>query len=179
MKKNRKQRNKAGFSLAETLMAVLILLLASAIVAAGMPMAREAYEKAVDAANAQTLLSTTVTMLRAELCEAADAETEARTIEGVGEVPNALKSYRSSRTGAPAALSNSDAGIRLTDNVNQAGGGVGRNLVTSEAATSRLHTAFSYIKYEDGLFTVYGLQVVRGGRTVAQLPELRVQTVNP
>ena len=62
MKKIRnKLHNRKGFSLAETLMAVLILLMVSAVVAAGIPMAREAYEKAVDAANAQTLLSTTIT----------------------------------------------------------------------------------------------------------------------
>ncbi len=177
MKKNRKKRNRAGFSLAETLMAVLILLLASAIVAAGMPMAREAYEKAIDAANAQTLLSTTVTMLRAELCEAADVETESQTIAGVGTVPNVVKSFRSSRTGAPAALSNSDLGIQVTDNVGV--NTVANNLVTSEAATSRLHTAFDYIKYEDGLFTVYGLKVFRSGTgTVASLGELNVKTVN-
>ena len=175
MKKNRKKRNRAGFSLAETLMAVLILLLASAIVAAGMPMAREAYEKAVDAANAQTLLSTTVTMLRAELCEASDVVTLDTTLGGVA-VP-VVQRFRSSRTGAPAALSNSDAGIQVTDNVGV--NTVANNLVTSEAATSRLHTAFDYIKYEDGLFTVSGLRVVRGGKTVAQLNELRVKTVNP
>lgn len=60
-------RNQAGFSLAETLMAVLILLLVSYIVATGIPAARNAYERVVIASNADVMLSTAVSTLRDEL----------------------------------------------------------------------------------------------------------------
>lgn len=60
-------KNQSGFTLAETLLAVLILLLVSTIVATGAPAARNAYEKVVIGANAQTMLSTAVTALRDEL----------------------------------------------------------------------------------------------------------------
>ncbi len=66
----RRKLNKSGFTLAETLMAILILLLVSSVIAAGIPAAVNAYTKAVDAASAQTLLSTTVNALRNELSTA-------------------------------------------------------------------------------------------------------------
>jgi len=60
-------RSKSGFTLAETLLAVLILLLVSVIVANGIPVARNVYNNVIVGANAQMLLSTAVTALRNEL----------------------------------------------------------------------------------------------------------------
>ena len=74
MKKTRKLNSRGGFTLAETLLAVLILLMVSVIVATGVPVAKNAYEKVVVAANAQVLLSTAVNTLRDELGTAWDVE---------------------------------------------------------------------------------------------------------
>lgn len=63
----KKLKNRGGFTLAETLLAVAILLLVSAIVATGMPAAKNAYEKVVLASNAEVLLSTAASALRDEL----------------------------------------------------------------------------------------------------------------
>ena len=72
--------NKSGFTLAETLMAILILLLVSSVIAAGIPAAVSAYTKAVDAASAHTLLSTTVNALRNELSAAWSVEPKNNTL---------------------------------------------------------------------------------------------------
>ncbi len=56
-----------GFSLAETLVALLLVMLSSSIVVAGIPLARRAFKKVVDSANAEVLLSTTMVVLRDEL----------------------------------------------------------------------------------------------------------------
>ncbi len=64
--------NKKGFSLAELLLTIAIMLLATAIVVAGIPSAINAYRKVVDVANAQVLLTTTATCLRDELDMATD-----------------------------------------------------------------------------------------------------------
>ncbi len=61
------KKRTAGFTLAETLICVLILLMVSAIVGAAIPTAANVYTKTVDAANAQVLLSTAITVLRDEL----------------------------------------------------------------------------------------------------------------
>ncbi len=62
-----KYKNKAGFSLTELLVAVLILSMVSAVVAGGIPVARDAYTKVTVTANAQVLLSTTISALRSEI----------------------------------------------------------------------------------------------------------------
>ncbi len=66
------KKNRGGFSLAETLIAILILLMVSAIVGGAIPTASTVYKKTVDAANAQILLSTTLTELRDELSTASN-----------------------------------------------------------------------------------------------------------
>ena len=63
----RLKKGSAGFTLAETLICVLILLMVSAIIGAAIPTAANVYTKTVDAANAQVLLSTAITVLRDEL----------------------------------------------------------------------------------------------------------------
>ncbi len=169
MRKKRNRRASAGFSLAETLMAVLILLMVSAVVATGMPMARDAYEKAVDAANAHTLLSTTVTMLRGEL-------SEAQYISGGGDTPIL---YRSARTGASTTLSYDESmGVKVKDYA-EATAAVEHPLVTTQAATSRLRTEFGSISYANGVYTVTGLCVKRSGTVISKLDTLTINTVNP
>lgn len=75
-------------------MAVLILLMVSMIVATGMPAAREAYQKVVLTANAQTLLSTAVNALRDEIGTGWDVR-----VESDGSL-----SYMSADTGARSRL---------------------------------------------------------------------------
>lgn len=70
----RKFLKRDGFTLAETLLAVLILLLVSGIVATGVPVARNVYYKTVLSANAQVMLSTAISSLRDELGTAWDVE---------------------------------------------------------------------------------------------------------
>ena len=62
-----KAKGQSGFTLAETLLTVLILLLVSGIVATGVPVARNVYEKTIVAAIAQVMLSSAITALRDEL----------------------------------------------------------------------------------------------------------------
>lgn len=87
-------KNQSGFTLAETLLAVLILLLVSVIVATGMPAARNAYNKVILGANAQAMLSNAVTSLRDELGTAWKVECkDATTLE-----------YFDANTGAKARI---------------------------------------------------------------------------
>lgn len=75
-----KLHTEKGFSLAEVLVAILILLMVSTIVATGIPVARNAYEKVVLASNAEVLLSTTMSTLRNELGTAQDVSTDGVSI---------------------------------------------------------------------------------------------------
>lgn len=71
-----KLQSSIGASLAEMLLTILILLLASTVVVAGMPAAVSAYRNAIDAANAQVLLSAAVNALRSELSTARDVKVD-------------------------------------------------------------------------------------------------------
>lgn len=70
----RKIKGRGGFTLAETLLATLILLLVATIMTTGIPAAKTAYEKVILGSNAQLLLSTAVNTLRDELGTAWDVK---------------------------------------------------------------------------------------------------------
>ena len=73
---NRKAKSRAAFTLAETLVAILIMLMVSSVVATGIPAARRAYESVEIAANSELLLSSTISTLRNELSLAKDIKIE-------------------------------------------------------------------------------------------------------
>jgi hypothetical protein len=74
-------KSRRGFTIGEVLVSVLILMMVFSIVAAGIPAAANAYYKVVDSANAQMLLSTTLTRLRTELSTATQVKCSGTTIE--------------------------------------------------------------------------------------------------
>lgn len=67
MRIRRKLRDRSGFSLAETLLATLILLMVTLLLANGVPTAKSLYERVTVSANARVLLSTAISALRNEL----------------------------------------------------------------------------------------------------------------
>lgn len=169
MKRVRKKPNTAsGFTLAETLMTVLILLMVSAVVAAGIPAASSAYAKVVDGANAQVLLSTTVTALRDELAVA----TEVTVADGA-------VTYRGAN-GARSRLSLSEEGILLEEYLDLTEAGStppSRQLVSKKAASDRLYAQWEGISVADGVITVTGLKVKKTGDTavIAALDTLKIR----
>ena len=80
MRKPERGREGQGYTLAETLLTVLILLMVSGIVATGVPVAKNIYEKVVLGANAQVLLSNAVTSLRYELGTAMNVQIEGTSL---------------------------------------------------------------------------------------------------
>ena len=111
MNAKQKLKGRAGFSLAETMLAVLILLLVSGIVAAGIPAAKNAYEKVIIASNAQALLSTTATALRDELGTAWDV----RIDDDAAKTTGSFVTYNSADTGNRSRLFEDATGIKLLE----------------------------------------------------------------
>ena len=95
-------KNQSGFTLAETLLTVLILLLVSGIVATGMPAVQTAYEKIVISANAQAMLSTAITALRDNLGTAWNVKS---VYDDKGNKDNTKIEYFDADTGAKAQIS--------------------------------------------------------------------------
>ena len=191
MKAVNKLKRRGGFSLAETLVAILILLLVSAIVAAGVPVARNAYEKVVLSANAQTLLSSAVSALRDELGTAWDVRVE----DSATKTSGAWLTYYSSSTGARTKLYLGDlqvggktfTTILVQDNAQEISIGnkdlgTPRQLVQDSdnvGAGALYATCNSTIQYDGKSVTFKDLKVLTvGGTELTKLPELTIRVAS-
>ena len=183
-------KNCTGFSLGETLVAVAILVI---ITAASLPAAVHVYRNAVDAANAQVLLSTTVNALRDELSTAWDVKTDSAA--------QAI-SYKSSDIGSQSKITigkddTSTDTIMLEEYSKPAGADwlsdvygevVSRPLVSREMrrttrdGTSYMTVVYTDVSYQDGYVKFEGLQVERDGTVIAKMPDtgllIRVMTAD-
>lgn len=79
--KTEADRDQAGFTLTEMLVTMFIVVMASALLATGVPTAIEAYQDTVNVANAQVALSTTISAMRGELSLASDVRVTADGIK--------------------------------------------------------------------------------------------------
>lgn len=114
MKRIRKKlASSQGFTLAETLICVLILLMVTGIVAAAIPTASNVFMSAVDTANAQILESTAITVLRDELSTAKEIQPP---IKSTGEV---TLIYRSAETGRWSQIVSSHKVVTQEDGTNK------------------------------------------------------------
>lgn len=189
MRARRKMNSQAGFTLAETLLAVLILLLVGVIVATGMPAVQNAYDKVVVAANAQALLSTATEALRDELGSAWSVDLQSGgTIE-----------YYSADTGARSKLFCDDEGIKVTDYVMNAGFNddedklsyldSGRPLVSKQAANGNLTVKYSKAAYKtttsgdttttDRTIITMNLEVCKGEKEMIKVTGLEIPILAP
>ena len=180
-----KLKKSAGFTLAETLITVLILLMVSAVVAGGVPAAANAYRKAVDAANAQVLLSTTVNALRSELSTAwgISDDSDGKTL-----------TYYSVRTGAKTKLFNG-SGDQSTimvqdyvpyDETQQQDAITDDRLQHSlvvrsgEKELDQFRMKFESVEVKDDIITFKTLGVYRGKETTPlQSMNLSIRVLNP
>lgn len=156
-----KIRDQHGFTLAETLLAVIILLLASTIVASGIPAARNAYEKVVLASDAEVLLSTTISTLRNELGMA----------EIISVNNNSIVYFNKAR-GANAKIylgSSEPKAIMLARYYKEGDADTNEALISDPASTDNMYVTFSQIVRGDGYLTFKNLQVNRknGGTGLA------------
>ena len=181
MKNMRKvHKNCTGFSLGETLVAVAILVI---ITAASLPAAVHVYRNAVDAANAQVLLSTTVNALRDELSTAWDVKADSAAKE---------ITYKSSDIGSQSKIKlgkddTSTDTILLEEYSKPAGADWLTDVygtVASRPLVSRemRRTTRDGSSYQNGYVTFSGLQVKRDGTVIAKMPDtgllIRVMTAD-
>lgn len=162
-----KLREKRGFSLAETLLAVLILLLVSVVVATGMPAATNAYNKVILGANAKMMLSTAITALHDEI------GTAWKVGKVEGDTTNTKLAYFNASTGAKSELSlDNGKAIQIKDYLSLSGDlihdasyteGEAYHLVADEKAG--MYVTYTQIGYSDGIVTIEGLKVKKDDGT--------------
>ena len=188
----RKLKEKVGFTLSETLITVLILLMVSAIVAGGVPAAANAYFKVIDAANAQLLLSETVMKLRSELAVAADVE-EANTTGSAGggsaggtsAGTDGLITYTSGESGWKKTLKNTDNGLSISETSDTDAHSRNNYLLTPGKMSGTIEnrkalvTSCDSITYNNGIFTVTNLKVTKGGTVLGIISSMTIQNLVP
>ena len=177
----RRLTDSRGFTLAELLMVILILLLVSTVVATGVPAAVNAYQKVVDSANAQLLLSTTVSSLRRELSLAGEVGTDGSNgveyyINGQGQ--KLTVSDDDLTIEAKFILTSDEDGIKRTWLIDNEGKEIIPKAITLAGRGNdiRMVPKFDSLTYENGFFTVKKLQIEKDGSTAAGPIDLKIQT---
>ena len=137
----KKLHNRKGFTLAETLLAVLILLMVSQIVATGIPVAKNAYEKVVLASNAEVLLSTAVTTLRNELGTAREIKVSDTQTE---------VTYLNADRGNMAKIAMEDSSAKIHRYYDEDTGidSGAEPLISTKRATEGLYVTFKSVSYD-------------------------------
>ena len=180
----RKLRSNKAFTLAETLLAVLILLMVSTIVATGIPAARNAYEKVVLASNAEVLLSTTISTLRNELGTAMDVDIPGAAPVGSVKTGTEITYYNSARGSLSKIYMVSEGtDIQFQRYCSVGGLGIGSdpvNLISDKTATNNLHVSFGSVAYDQntGIITISELAVKRDSTVLASRDELSIRVIS-
>ncbi len=182
--------SRKGFTIGEMMVAVMILLMVSSVVAAGIPAAARAYYKVMDSANAQMLLSTTVTRLRAELSTATEVTigtADDGTAEGGAVSDSTTIEYRSA--------SGSISRITLRKPVEDEGtdddiiygiyvertGMTGEQLLVSLKAASGMYMTYSSVAKsasDAGVLIFSDLAVHKGDKVLTQLETYEVRVLS-
>lgn len=183
----KKLKMGSGFTLAETLMTVLILLMVSGVVAGGIPAAVTAYGKAVDAANAQVLISTTVNALRAELCTAKDVhEDKTNSNEAIFYISPFTGSKTRLYLGALEGSSEETIIVQDFYKYDESGPQVESNkpnnprrLVTKSAATKNLEVTFESFGWatdqKNEVLVFNDIKVAKNGVTITSIPAIYIR----
>ena len=178
----RKLHSNKAFTLAETLLAVLILLMVSTIVATGIPVARNAYEKVVLASNAEVLLSTTISTLRNELGTAQTIETPEPASEGSAKPGTVITYYNAARGAFSKIYVDTDEKIMLQRYFSKDGLGATNDavqMISSKTSTADLYVTYGSATYSNGIITFSNLSVNRENGTtgLASRPTLSIRVI--
>ncbi len=155
-----------GFTLVETLLTTLILLMVTAVVAAGMPVAVNAYRNVIEVANSHILLSTTVNRLNEELSTALwyrivviDDNTKLLYYSHGDDYISCIPASASGNEGIIIKHLKYDGSTQLLD---KDGAKIDpHSLVSSETETVNLHAEYDSITYDDDVFTITNLRSYR------------------
>lgn len=162
-----KIRNNKGFTLTETLLTVILVVLMSGAVAAGVSTVSRVIHKIQNKANAEVLLSTTLTLLSDDLQNTESVESTDGTVQYLKIRENGSSAWISIDN-STSDLDSENAGIRknyYTMTMDSNSGipvyqeGLSTPYVTEQAKTDALFTTIGSITYSNHVLTVHDLEV--------------------
>ena len=173
----KKLKSNSGFTLAETIIAVGLVLIVSGMLVTGLPRAMTAYQNIVDSADAHTLISTTMIELRDKLVFARNLEIQSdnKTIHFIGN------------DGREYSLDHTDNGLQLTDMSPLEVGRVTsikdstRLLVSNSASSGKLIAKYDTVTYDQAgkYLSFINLQVCRKSedKCMVTVPKFDVKVI--
>lgn len=172
-----KKKNSKGFTLSETLVTVLIMVMVFSVVAAGIPVAISVLNKIIDTANAQLLMSTTMIRLRDELGKAENV-----TISGTAISFMSSDGTRRTIDYVPEnkATAENPAGIHLkqTSGLDD-GTQLDFLLVSNAAANKNLHMTYEIKEaYSGGVLTISNLTVLKGSKKLFTVDDYKIRVLS-
>lgn len=157
-KKEKRLRDQRGFTIAETMVSLLIMSFICLAIGSGVPALQRLYEQVILISDAQIALTTTVTLMSDELRFATDVESPAAN---GGSTPfvsgnNGYRSYFQNYT-----ITDSNHSIKLICEKSPENRET-IDLMSEAALAKRLGVRFTSYSYNDatGLWTIKGLEVV-------------------
>lgn len=183
------KRGLRGFTLVETMLALLIFVALTTIVAMGIPTAFNTYKNVVKASNAQIVLSTTTSALQNELGSAVDVNTvtgttTVATYQGEGGYWYGIEAGDNQPNVVYYGYSSADAvGNQWTpaDGMQISGSAASHPLIPEAAVESEgLKVQFDSITYDADAktFAVSGLKVIDPGNGNAVLAQIEDESGN-
>lgn len=185
-----KGKAQSGFTLVEMLMTVLILSMVSAVVAGGLPMAVSAYTNVVNTANAESLLSTTMTRLRDEFGTASHVTPEGNEISYRRSDGSAAKIYLGApnETGDHTNEGESDDRDERTDDqprmliqeyigIENLPEDFNNPRVFAEMSNENLYVTYSNLSYTDGILSFTGLVVEKDGNALTKPQDFKIRVL--
>jgi len=148
----RHMRSRKGFTLAETLITIVIMSLAMMLVSSGAVVAHKAMIKAQLKADSQTLLATSVTALNAELVRAAEIKTSASELTVYSEKRGIYMRFYNDNGSFDADGDNAGILVSTSDTADGtvADGVYTYSLVTQETSSSGLYAQIGDISLGGG-----------------------------
>lgn len=159
-------KSQQGFSVSEMLLAVLLIGLILSFIGGGIAVVKNAYQRITLRAEAQTLLSTVITSVSAELRYADEIE----KIEEANQ--NSNWSFYSTKRGYRIYFENKNDNIYINTEVSTAW----VPLLTEKTITQGLVPKLLDLKYEEGVFT-YTIKIYYENDVYAE-QEINVRPMN-
>ena len=153
-------RDIKAFTLSETLVTIIIVMLVSSIVAVGIPAASNAYKNVVRASNAEILLSNTMISLRNELGMARDITVSQKKVTYYNPMYDSYSSLNSDNRDIKYRRFEADGLILDSSSTTNHSDEVLFTSIVSSETEETMHVKYAGVEHKGGVITFSGLEVL-------------------
>ncbi len=169
----RKLNSSKGFTLTETLTTIVIMSLVGIMVTAGIVTAVRVYNEVTEYANAQVLLTNTLTLLNDTLSYA-DPDTVPKDIK----IEDKVKSITFSHIKSGGVTVAADNSLSVKNGICISYGGSTATPLVAYASNEEMYTDWDVSTSPDGKVFTIKLYVKKGNEDIISIDNYRIETIN-